>query len=210
MDQGLLYVDGSLNCRLGGHGAVIVSGNADIELAERAELLILVEGNLRLTGGGADCAIVVACSGKLEVEALTARGALAGDSLDIRNSELRFDEDMTRGSIPLGTARRVVLTYCDRDGELTENDRRMEVLLDTGTFTMHDPEFTVTRYATTPEQAMREVKDILNLDPHMNEKKWKKLGFQKKWLESFQSLAGDESRRAHLDYSLAEWATVPQ
>jgi hypothetical protein len=206
LDQALLYVDGDVDCSLEGRGALVARGDVRLDLAGASNVLVLVGGNITVTGGGTDCSLTVVSGGLANATDLTASGSWLCKSLEVKNSNLTYDPEMTGGSIPLGPARRTVLNYCDRDGELAEMDRRMEVLYDADVFTLHDPEYEITSQAIGPQSALEESQKILSIDPAMNEANWKRSRFQKKWLSSFETLPSDESLQAHLEYSLSEWA----
>lgn len=205
LDQALLYVDGSMDCQVGGIGAVVATGSVRLRLKQPSQLFILADGEVELTGGGPECRLAVISSKEMKLKGLEAWGTLLASSISVNSSVLAYDRTLVRGSIPLGTARRTVLLYCDRDGELMENDRRMEVLLDAGVFTLHDPEYEVTKYAKNPQSALKAVAQILELDPAMSEEKWVKLGFKKKWWQTLEEFASNESWQARVDYAVADW-----
>ena len=206
LKQALLYVEGDVDTEISGSGAVVVDGPCTLKLADKAcRLFVLASGPITLEGGGPQCRLAVVSAHTLSMRNLTAKGVFLSEEMSVKNSSLTADPDMAQATVSLGPARRTVLTYCDRDGELTENDRRLEVLYDAGTFTLYDPEFQVVRTAGSYEEAGTASKELLELDPHMNLDKWARLGFRTQWMETFEKMPSNEKLRARLKYSLWEW-----
>lgn len=210
LDGGLLFVEGRVSGRCGGKGVLVARG-ASLEVAPgTSELLILAGGDISLTGGGPECRVSLVTSGDITLENFQGKGALVCENLELKNSNFFYHAEAVRGSLLLGEARRTVLAYCDQDGELAENDRRMEVLYHNGAFQLHDPEYDRTLLAGDAQEAYRQAREILNLDPAMNDSKWTGKGYDKRWLETFKQLPGDSSKQARVEFDLREWVGVPE
>lgn len=206
LKQALLYVEGDVDAEISGEGAIVVDGACTLKLTDKpCRLFVLASGPITLEGGGPQCRLAVVSAHSLSIRNLTAKGVFLSEEMSVKNSSLTADPDLAQATVSLGPARRTVLTYCDRDGELTESDRRLEVLYDAGTYTLCDPEFQVVRTAVNSEEAIAASKELLAVDPHMNLSKWEQRGFRAQWLATFEGLPSDEKLRARLRYSLWEW-----
>ena len=206
LNQALLFVNGSVEGKIGGRGAVVAAGKVSLELSSRAgELFILSAGETTLTGGGETCRLTVVSPTTVTLQNLKAGGSIVAETLLMRNSTFRYDPGAVKGAMALPPSQRTVLNYCDRDGELAESDRRMEVLYDAGTFTLVDPEYDLVKQASSPVEAYRQAEAILAADPSMSLKRLRKMGFGEAWLTRFEELAGTQTSTTVLNFYLAEW-----
>jgi heme-binding protein len=203
--QGLLFVEGDVDIRASGFGVLVASGSVRLRTSENARLVVFSEGDVTLEGGDTKCRLAVVCGGKLTLRNARVKGSVLAGVLALENSTLEYDEDMGRGSIALGPARREILAYCDRDGEMAEDDRLMAVLYDNGVFLLSDPEYEESRVARGPGEALAVALELMNRDAAMDQNKWRRLGYSKKWEEAFKKLPGDQTRRAELQFDLRQW-----
>lgn len=88
---------------------------------------------------------------------------------------------------------------------MAESDRRLEVLYDAGTFTLHDPEYDITKQASSPGEAYQSAEEILAADPSMDLTRMQRKGFDKGWLRRFEELSSQQSNTTTLQFNLADW-----
>jgi Haem-binding domain len=203
--EGFLYVDGEVDLKTKGFGALVSTGPVSLKLSDPARLFVLSEGDVTIEGFDSTCQLAVVCGGSLTLRNIQVEGSVLASELVMENASLEYDSELTRGRIPLGSARREILAYCDRDGELAEDDRLMAVLFDNGVYRLSDPEYDASFVARGPNEAVQMALKLMTLDPAMNPEKWKKLGYAERWAEAFRRLPGDQTRQAVLEYDLQEW-----
>lgn len=122
-----------------------------------------------------------------------------------QRSSFDYDSQMAQNELALPPSQRAVFTYCDQDGELTESDRRMEVLYEAGVFTLYDPEYDLAKQAFSPSEAYQCSKELLATDSTVELRRLEQKGFDKDWLTRFQELATEHSHTTPLHYHLGDW-----
>jgi hypothetical protein len=206
LDHALLFVEGNVEAKVSGSGAVVSAGDILLEIPSvETELFVLAGGEIRIKGGGDDCRLALVSPGVVSLGDLEARGSIVAGELKLQHSSFTYDSQMTQNEMALPPSQRAVLTYCDQDGELTESDRRMEVLYEAGVFTLYDPEYDLVKQAFSPSDAYQCSKEILAADSTMDLHRFEQKGFDKDWQIRFQELASEHSRTTLLRYHLEDW-----
>ena len=206
LDHSLLFVEGNVEAKVSGIGAVVAGGDVLLKLpGGETELFVLADGDIRVEGGGDDCRLALVSPGVVILSGLEARGSIVAGQLKLKHSSFGYDPEMTHNELALPPSQRAVLTYCDQDGELIESDRRMEVLYDAGVFTLYDPEYDLTKQAFSPSEAYQTALEILAADSSMDLRRFEQKGFDKDWLTRFRELASEHSYTTLLHYHLGDW-----
>ena len=206
LDHALLFVDGNIEAKVSGRGAVVSAGDVSLEIPSgETELFVLAGGEIRIKGGGDGCRLALVSPDVVSLRDLEARGSIVAAQLKLQRSSFGYDSQMPQNELALPPSQRAVFTYCDQDGELTESDRRLEVLYEAGVFTLYDPEYDLAKQALSPSEAYQCSKELLAADSTMELRRLEQKGFDKDWLTRFQELASEHSHTTLLHYHLGDW-----